>query len=246
MPSLQLRERELPPAGSHLATCCGVIQLGTQRVTFEGKTDPKEQIRIQFELPDECRRDGRPFLLGRTFTYSSDPRSALRCEIESWLGRPLREEEFDSSDLADRIGCTAVVGVNHAIGRNGITYANLTSILRPPKEVSARRELLSLPLLFSFSRFDVETFRALPNWMQETISRSPEYQKLGIGGPPAEGELADQVRQRLAIPAAAPAPRVRPAAPRTAIVEDLDDGIPFASNDPAVEPIPVLRKRIVA
>ena len=79
-----LKAFELPPAGSHLGTLYGVVELGTQRTEFEGRIDHKPQLRLQFELPDERMSTGRPFAIGRTYTLSSHERSALRQNVEAW------------------------------------------------------------------------------------------------------------------------------------------------------------------
>src|SRR6516162_7574930 len=119
-----LKAFELPPAGSHLGTLYGVVELGTQRTEFEGRIDHKPQLRLQFELPDERMSTGRPFAIGKTYTLSSHERSALRQDIEAWLGRTMAPEEFGNLDLAERIGMVAVVGIKHEPGRSDRTYAN--------------------------------------------------------------------------------------------------------------------------
>jgi hypothetical protein len=228
IPMPALRPRELPPAGSHIGVCYALVELGTQSVEFEGKRELKSQLRISFELPGERMSDNRPFVIGRTFTYSSDPRSALRCEIESWLGRPLANEEFGRLDLAERVGCSAVVGIKHAAGKNG-DYAQLTGIMKVPQGVPERQAPINPVVVFSFAAFDPEIYRQLPNWLQEVIARSPEYRALGKGGAPSELTVTERLRQMLnrpAVAATAPPAPATPATPLPPLRDDLDDDIP--------------------
>jgi hypothetical protein len=227
IPMPALKPRELPPAGSHIGVCYSIVQLGTQATEFEGKRELKSQIRISFELPGTRMADGRLFVIGRTFTYSSDPRAQLRCEIESWLGRPLANEEFGRLDLAERLGCSAIVGVKHASGKNG-DYAQLTGILKPPQGVPERQPLINPAVVFSLAAFDLETYRQLPNWLQEVIARSPEYKALGKGGAVSELTVTERLRAMLQKPAvsAAAAPATPAAAPLPDLHDDLDDDIP--------------------
>ena len=47
------RERPLVEAGSHPAICYQVIDLGTQKSTYQGETKELKKLRISFEICDQ-------------------------------------------------------------------------------------------------------------------------------------------------------------------------------------------------
>lgn len=217
----QQQSRELATAGSHLGVCYQLVDLGTQRTDFQGQIGNRPQIRFTFELRDQSLVGGRPLAIGRTYTYSSDPRASLRQDIESWLGRPLTEDDFGELDLAERIGCTAVLGVKRELGRNGREYANLVSVMRPPANVAEQMPLINPPLVFSLAAFDRDTYDALPEWMRGTIAKSPEYQAIiRAADPSLDAPLPVRLKNRLQPPAVS-------ATQAMSTGNDLDDDIPF-------------------
>jgi len=200
----QEKSRELVPAGSHLAICFRVIDLGTQATPF----GPKRQIMFGFELPDEHTSDGWQHTISRKFTYSSDKRSALRGEIESWLGRQLTAADFGRLDLGDMLGRSCTLGIRHDV-REGRTFANVASIMKPPKGVAERLSPTNPAIAFSLADepFRIAEFEALPGWLQSMIGRSPEYAAAIRGkaaSPMTVGEFAslattgERLRQHLA------------------------------------------------
>jgi hypothetical protein len=58
------KPRELPPAGSHDATCYAVVDLGTQN----GPYGANRQIYIAWELPEEQTSRGHPTRLASSTT----------------------------------------------------------------------------------------------------------------------------------------------------------------------------------
>src|SRR6516164_954247 len=125
---------ELTPAGSHTAVCFRVADLGTQA----GMYGPKPQSLISFELPDEQMADGRPFTISRRYTLSSNRKSALRADIEGWLGRVLTPSDFGRFDLSQLLGTTCLIGIKHETREDGRTFANVTSVMKRPKTVPER------------------------------------------------------------------------------------------------------------
>jgi hypothetical protein len=125
--------RELAPAGNHRATCCGVIDLGTQTFEFNGESKSMHKLMLRFELSDECDAEGRPILISREFTASLHEKAALRAFLESWRGRPFGPEELKGFDPSALLGQPCLVGVIHEVSRNGKTYANIKSVGRLPK-----------------------------------------------------------------------------------------------------------------
>jgi len=49
---------EQPPTGSHSARCISIIDIGTQRSTYEGEVQVKHQLVIRWELSNELMTSG--------------------------------------------------------------------------------------------------------------------------------------------------------------------------------------------
>jgi hypothetical protein len=208
---------ELTPAGSHTAVCFRVADLGTQA----GMYGPKPQILISFELPDEQMADGRPFTISRRYTLSSNRKSALRADIEGWLGRVLTASDFGRFDLSQLLGTTCLIGIKHETREDGRTFANVASVMKRSKAVPERvvpciNEAIALSL--ADRPFRQHEFEQLPQWVRDAIARSPEYEM----ATKPQKQISAGTKQRLkAILADSPAPKLEPE------VEDLDDSIPF-------------------
>ena len=208
---------ELAPAGSHTATCFQIADLGTQ----SGMYGPKWQISISWELPDEPMADGRPFTISRRYTLSSNRKSALRADIEGWLGRVLTASDFGKFDLSQLLGTTSLIGIKHETRDDGRTFANVTSVMKRPKAVPERRSCVNEAIAFSLADrpFRQHEFEKLPQWVRDAIARSPEYELATTK--PQKGISAGTKQRLKAILADSPAPRPE------VVVEDLDDEIPI-------------------
>ena len=170
--SLHLPEEkifEMLPAGTHLAICNRVIDLGTQETAFGSK----RQVMIGWETAEEKMSDGRPFAISRRYVLSTDRRSNFRADLEGMLGRPLTSEDFGKFDLGTLLGLAALLQVSHNV-REMRTFANVTHVMAPPKGTPTRLSANGA-ICFSFEPFDRNAFEALPIWTQDVIRRSPEY-----------------------------------------------------------------------
>jgi len=160
---------------------------------------------------------------------------ALRPDIEGWIGRGLQADEVARLNIARLLATCCQLGVKHDT-RGDRTFANITSIMARPAGTPERAQSETAQVAFSLSAdpFPAAEYAALPQWVQQTIAKSPEYQRRRSG--PSGPALADATRQRLGgggdsgsgsgggapavtVPAAAASP------PR--VDADLDDAIPF-------------------
>jgi len=161
----------LVPAGTHQAVCYCIADLGTQETSF-GK---KPMLHIGWEIPDERMSNGRVAVVSRRYAMSADPKSALRIDVEGWLGKKLTDVDLDSFNFADLIGQCCLVSVQHSDGSNGRIYANVKSVLPPPRGMAKKQNCENDPVVFDLGEFDRSQYAALPGWLQTTIARSPEY-----------------------------------------------------------------------
>lgn len=169
---------EPPPAGTHLAVCYRVIDLGTQDVEWQGQAKKQRKIMLSWELPDEHMADGQPFSVHQRYTLSSSERSKLRQDLEAWRGTPFSEADYGTFRIEKVIGIGCLLGIVHA-QKNGNTYANISALMKLPKGQKAP-DLLNPPCYFSLdpAEFNQATFDALSNGLRAVIEKSPEYQEI--------------------------------------------------------------------
>lgn len=136
------------PAGSYLARCVRLIDLGTQTTDFQGETKTARKVLLAFEvLDDETRRDdGQPFVLAKRYTASLHEKSALRKDLASWRGRDFTPDELKGFDLAAVLGKDCFISVVDAT-KGDRTYSNLASIMKPPKGMKPPEGTCNEPLL---------------------------------------------------------------------------------------------------
>lgn len=211
------------PAGSYLARCVQLIDMGTQTSTFDGETKRAKKVLVAWEILDsEVRKeDGSPFVLAKRFTQSLHEKAALRKELTSWRGRDFTPGELRGFELRAVLGKDAFVSVVQ-VAKDGKVFTNIAAVMKPPKgmvpQVASDEPLLH----WDMGAPDWTVFGQLSSKLQEQISASPEYQAIT---PPKSVVLS-----KAAAPVPAPALPTRtapPKAPAPAAFDDLDDDIPF-------------------
>lgn len=176
LPEEQQNNFELVPAGTYVATCYRIIDLGTQKNEYQGKTNFHHQIIIGWELTDEKMKDGKPFAMQKFYNLSSNEKATLRIDLESWRGQPFSKEEFGSFDIAKLLGKPCLMGVVHE-NKNGKLKAIISSILRLPKNMTSPT-LVNPIVQFDLSSFDQEVYDSLSDFCKGKIALSPEYAEI--------------------------------------------------------------------
>jgi len=178
-------ERILIPAGTHVARCYGMIDLGTQYSEKFGNWSHK--IQVQFELCNELMDDGRPLAISKKYTLSLNDKASLRKDLESWLGRGITEKEEKAGfALGSMLGAPCLLSVIHAES-GGKTYANVAGVMSVPKGTTVPEQ--SNPMI----SYDVENgkdvvWEKLPEWIRTMIEQSKEFKD---GDEPTPEEAAD-------------------------------------------------------
>ena len=193
-PTMKLRANESSktyapaPAGSHIATCTAVIDLGTQKSDFNGEIKHQRKVMISFELNEEAglRDDGKRFTISKRYTASLHEKSALRKDLIAWRGRDFTAEELAGFELNNIAGKTCMVSVVH-VERGGNTYANIVSIMSAPKGVTNPGASPAVTFSLEPGEFDAMTFESFGDKLRELIAASPEYQK--VAGKAAAGAV---------------------------------------------------------
>lgn len=114
------------PEGMHNAVCVDIIELPKQQTPW----GEKDKIKIVWETSAPMD-DGRPYLAFATETRNLSSKSNLRALLKGWRGRDFTPEElakgFDPETL---IGACCQLVIVHQLGKNGNTYANVSTIIK--------------------------------------------------------------------------------------------------------------------
>lgn len=174
--------RPLTPAGTHIARCIQIIDLGTQHDSYEGKPRIQKKLRIVFELPNERAvfsddKGEQCFMIGKEYTASLGEKATLRHHLEGWRGKSFTDEELMAFDLKRIIGKPAMVTVVHQKSKDGSKMMDkIASVSAIPKTkppmICPKQENPSLV-------YDIEdgqhgNFEILPEWIQKKILASDE------------------------------------------------------------------------
>lgn len=161
------------PAGTHLAMCIAVIDLGVQA---GGKFKPQRKVYLRWELPNEIiewtDRDSvkhsGPMVIGKLYTLSLSEKANLRADLEAWRGRTFNEQELKGFDVVNVLGKPCMLGVTHN-NQGGKTYANVSAVMGLPKGTPAFNAV-NTPVTYSPDEHDQRIFDALPQWLQDQIN----------------------------------------------------------------------------
>ncbi len=183
-PKEERKERELIPAGMKLARCYSFIDLGTQKVEWQGNVKLQRKIRLTWEIPEEKRvfneeAGEQPMVIGKEYTLSFFELSALSKDLKSWIGfKEGDKATFDPSK--DLVGRECMLNITHEESKNGNAYHKITAITPLPKGTECEEQIN--PSVYFFmgyenkqEDFDEETLDGLPEFLQKKIKESTEY-----------------------------------------------------------------------
>lgn len=172
------------PAGTHMAICWRVVDLGTQATTFQGKEREARKVLLSWEMPEETYEhegETRPMTISQRYTFSMHEKAALRRDLEAWRGRKFMDEDFGPGGFNIKkllgVGCFLSIVHNE---KDGKTYANINSVSKLPKNTAAPSPVNPITY-FSMqfaSDYDPAVFGAFPEWLQDIIRKSPEHQQI--------------------------------------------------------------------
>ena len=105
--------------GIYHGTCYSIIDLGESDQEYKGVVSKKKRIHLGFEITEAVdpstnivmTEDGRPFGAFKTYTASTSELSTLRKHVESWRGKSYTDEEVNSFDITQMIGCTVKIEI---------------------------------------------------------------------------------------------------------------------------------------
>lgn len=173
-----------PPAGTFIARCYRLIDLGTQGIEYQGEVKHSHRIMIGWELPECLMESGQPFTASRQFTASLHKKSNLTAFLVSWRGRQFTDTELAGFDLRNIVGAGCLLTITHE-ERQGNTYAKVVSCIAPPKGTTIPPLINPKDILeLDHERFDQAIYDRLHDHLKERIRMSPEYQALFMSPSP--------------------------------------------------------------
>ena len=172
------------PAGSHLARCYRIIDLGTQKVVWKGTEKAMKKIIIGWELHGDdadgnplLTDDGRPLVVSRKFTPSLADKAALRAFLVAWRGKQFTNDELMGFSLKNIIGAWCMINISHE-DRDGKTYANITGVSGVPSAIkkAGLPEGVNPEVMFDIDEPNMEVFESFTDYIKDQIMSSPEWQ----------------------------------------------------------------------
>ena len=105
---------ELAPAGTHIARCYSIIDLGSQVSEYQGEKKTARKVLLRWELlGDDRMADGRPFIVAKRYTASLHEKAQLRKDLAGWRGRDFTPEELKGFELQKVLGHHCMINVIH-------------------------------------------------------------------------------------------------------------------------------------
>ena len=182
------------PAGTHLAVCISVVDLGTHEQEYQGERYSSRQLMLTWELPDEPMESGEPYTISKWYNFSMNEKSNLRKDLEAWRGVPFTAANLgpDGDFEIDRLlgkGCLLNV-IAKPTGK-GTKAAGIMKVTKGTVVPPNHNPLT----LFDLENFDADAFNSLSEYQQETIRKSPEFMRMSGERPKAiavgQADLSD-------------------------------------------------------
>jgi hypothetical protein len=173
------------PQGTHIARCYMFADMGEQVTEYSAG---QHKVRIQWELlghepdgtPMTIEIDGveKQMIIGKTYTLSLAETSALRKDLESWRGIPFTASQLEGFELKKIMGAYCMVTVTHTV-KEGRTYVNVAGV-KPvsPEFRDNKPDPVNDVIYFDMTEPDWDAFNALPDWIKESVRKSPQFAEL--------------------------------------------------------------------
>ena len=173
-------QRELIPAGTHLARCYQMIEIGTVKELILGVEKILTKVRIGWELPEERRvfaegKGEQPFVISKEYTLSMNEKSNLRKDSESCRGKGVSEADATGFDITPLLGVPCMLNITHRQSKDGQkVYDNIAGIMPVPKSMKCPDQE-NKTFVLSYDNFDFNTFDSLPDFIKDKMKTSIEF-----------------------------------------------------------------------
>lgn len=174
----------LPPmeAGTYPAVCIGIVDLGEQYSDLY--KNYRDMVLIMWELPGQTVTvDGeeKPRWLSKDFSASLNEKSNLYKFLVPWRGKPFTEAELSAEsegfDLKEMLGLGCFLQVIVEEKDDGTKFNKITTVIALPAGMQVPATDTEL-LVFDMDAWEDGVLEKLPEWVQERVKKSTQYQKL--------------------------------------------------------------------
>ena len=168
--------------GSHVARAIRIIDIGTHHSEYQGAPTIRNQIIMQWELPNEMMEvegEQKPLLIAKFYTNSLSEKANLRKDLESWRARPFTPEELARFDLMKILGAPCMLSVVH----NDKAKAKVVSVSAMPKGMTCPPAINPVDA-FWIDEWNDEKFEELSDGFKKLVMESDEY--IAMKTPPSQ------------------------------------------------------------
>jgi hypothetical protein len=172
----------LAPVGNHVARCYGVIDLGHQMETFQGKEiGERKKALFLFEFPTKLHvfEEGKPpepFTLSIKVTNSLGEKSKLRPMLESWTGSVYKPSWEKSFSIDKMLGKPCMAQVSHKEKQNKDKFAKIVAVTQVPDGLVVPPPIIPTVLYSVDQGRNDPIFKTLKKWIQEECNKCTEWQ----------------------------------------------------------------------
>lgn len=173
------QNRVLPPAGTHMARCFSLIQIGSIKTEWAGEEKWLEKVRLGFELPTELHvfkegEEAKPFTVSREFSLSMGDKSNLYPIVRGIVG-DIPEDVRHTFDVEELVGKTCLLTITHEESKNG-KYALITTATPLVKGMTVP-EAINVQRILTYEKWDKDYFNSLPDFMKDKMKGSIQYKE---------------------------------------------------------------------
>ena len=169
------------PAGTHLAVCVGLYDIGTQRNEQYGKEN-KQDVLV-WELP-EVRKDfeidgvmkNMPQQISKFYNRSLHEKATLRKHLDAWRGRSFSHAELALFNLETIAGTSCFLSVVHKEKADGNVTDKVDSVAALPAGTAPAKPEGAVTI-FTMEEGDADIPAECPPWIAKIIAASREFQE---------------------------------------------------------------------
>ena len=163
---------EDPSVGQHAAVCVQLIDVGVQP---SEKYNPSAKLIIGWEITDEPKRDGTPFIVYKWIGASLGKSAKLTEFLTAWRGKPFTNDELKAFNLTKLLGqqCTLNL-IQNEKGKTEVSNCFASKPI-PGQQPAPPTTAVSF---FDFDTATLEDFEQLPEWAKNHVEKALDFPTL--------------------------------------------------------------------
>lgn len=167
------------PEGTKIARCVWIVKLGLQP-GYKGNK-PQQQVLFGWELSKNLEvfdesKGPKPYMITNTYNLILNDKSNFSLHLSGWLDGQTVTKDFNYFTLLGE-PCVLIIKHKGTEADANKMRARVAAITALTEEQTCPVQINSFKVL-TFNRWNEDTFNALPEWIRDKISISPEYKQL--------------------------------------------------------------------